>query len=229
MQSVHPKPDSWTPGRERDFRARERTPPARTTQQTRWTNRRPEEQDNRSRPQEKRRPSPHFGQARSRESTPTPTRRQSYLDRGRSPGPDSAVTMRSRIIIPVLLRTMSQGAEVRQQPAEVAFYDSPGRKLHGRPNRLRSLREGRPVRILRAGARLRGETVREPSHPPPDGDPYRNGFNFRNSPPEVCLSGGDYASPRLIKSFGIPRILIVLSRKTVYASCVAEQLPLLSL
>ena len=170
-------------------------PPARTTQQTRWTNRSPEEQHTRARPQEKRRPSPHFGQARSRENTPdrrqpvtlTPrrelprTRQESRTRFGRYNNE------RNRITTPAHRQTTLREAEVLRQPAE-ASSDSRGQTarglLRGRPNRKKSHREGdRGTTPSRSPAPRR--QPREPSHPAPDADPGNFGYNFRNAPPEV--------------------------------------------
>ena len=202
---------SQTPGRERSFRARERTPPARTTQQTRWTNRRPtepdEEPENRARPQAKRRLSPHFGQARSRENTPAPTRRTPVSLTPRQDVPRSRPQSRARFDD----HSEEQDYNPDSPPNHVARSRSPSTASRGgilrtprasQQNTARTTQRtaASPRRTTRENTPGRSQTPRrqprEPDHPPPENDdPYVHGFRFRNSPPEVLQWWRSRATP----------------------------------
>ena len=202
---------SQTPGRERNFRARERTPPARTTPQTRWTNRRPTEPDaepeNRARPQAKRRLSPHFGQARSRENTPAPMRRTPVSLTPRQDVPRSRPQSRTRFDDCSEERDYNPDSP----PNHVARSRSPSTASRGgilrtprasQQNTARTTQRtaASPRRTTRENTPGRSQTPRrhprEPDHPPPENDdPFVHGFRFRNSPPEVLQWWRSRATP----------------------------------
>ena len=225
---------SQTPGRERNFRARERTPPARTTQQTRWTNRRPTEPDaepeNRARPQAKRRLSPHFGQARSRENTPAPTRRTPVSLTPRQDVPRSRPQSRTRFGD----YSEEQDYNPDSPPNHVARSRSPSTASRGgvlrtprasQQNTARTTQRtaASPRRILRAEARHLGElrgnqTILHRRMTTLLCTDSGSGILHLR-----CCGGGAQGPPRLIKSSGIPGSSRSQRETSVSVSCVRSR------